>query len=203
MVHSFPVCPSTDRPLVCMNSPVLLSIIRMCSLSSVSVFSDFSSLDCLSKKVHVWISVLVLQTWTVRCVCVLQFLQHYPYSCGSPVCPIELHPSSWRAFTMLGTSAARSLQQILFDLWTAAQQWLWMKEDLKHGIRQSGNKHPGRGVTPGFTWAHEAQQWAFALDLHDFLFLSRRSCPYEEFGADQMIWFGSKSKTKDRLCKWF
>lgn len=62
---------------------------------------------------------------------------------------------------------------------------------------QSGNKHPGRGVTPGFTWAHEAQQWAFALDLHDFLFLSRSSCPYEEFGADQMIWFGSKSKTKD------
>lgn len=162
MVHSFPVCPSTDRPLVCMNSPVLLSIIRMCSLSSVSVFSDFSSLDCLSKKVHVWISVLVLQTWTVRCVCVLQFLQHYPYSCGSPVCPIELHPSSWRAFTMLGTSAARSLQQILFDLWTAAQQWLWMKEDLKHVIRLTKRKQTSR--TRCDAWLH-LSSWSSAMSV--------------------------------------
>lgn len=102
------------------------------------------------------------KTWTVRCVCVLQFLQHYPYSCGSPVCPIELHPSSWRAFTMLGTSAARSLQQILFDLWTAAQQWFWMKEDLKHGIRLTKRKQTSR--TRCDAWLH-LSSWSSAMSF--------------------------------------
>lgn len=197
MAHSSPVCPSTDRPLVCMNSPVLLWIICMCSLSSVSVFSDFSSLDCLSKKVHVWISVLVLQTWTVRCVCVLQFLQLYPYSCGSPVCPIELHPSSRRAFTMLGTSAARSLPQILFDLWTAVimnegRPLTWHQTDKAETNIQDA------------VWRLASPE-LMKLSSERLHLISRTSCscPYEEFGADQMIWFGSKSKTKDRLCKWF